>query len=620
MTKKASKLKQSRSPSFPENSVEDLNPISEPRSDQQQFGDNRGAYADLFSDINTQNLNPYETTVYKRLRNHKKRLTRIEANMERMSSDPSKKDTMQMEQLVAIERKQEHIAVMMELRNLLKSMKEQRVKSTAACPIQGHIPEELKKDTAVKLMDNPTLNQCILLIRIFSASSRLKKVDAKTSLVLDNLCIHLAIIAKEASQSDSQGAQRMLQDIIYKLGNGSEDPVDWDNSITYLDVIKEVDRMSVEKDERLSSETKVQLPTKGLSPDIESAGQGLSSAQVFDWSPDNDVAAISLVKGDEVPYTSLQSSIQETHSITMSPLAYDTVGLIPDMGIRVSIQAEPAVTVQHLAYSLYNMSDTQHLEPVSQLDSYQQEIILKVQTPQPFSIVPDTRICNSPLMTEQVDLHTANRNGNNNSVFVQHKLSARELADEDFQSKKRIDYPILGFRPEDQRITPALHSLKGQSPNQYISQVDNHQEKALYEDRCSNSSAIPSSGQSSQSSAQATQQYQLYQIQGHSQHGRNRGAEVVSEHIELSHEHILLSNPQQPSFPMIVNASPMLHSGQYQHGHLSPTATHIHAQIRTSPQALPSQSQSLSRVHVQPYLHQQYYQYAHYYHPGYSMG
>ncbi|KAG0078153.1 hypothetical protein BGZ90_005831 [Linnemannia elongata] len=215
-------------------------PTKKPQSKSKSaFGTKQPSTAGSTSETETGGLNPVETT---------------EATL---NEDPSKKDTLEPDQLVALEKKPEVSAPLKELEDLFKAMTvlQANDKLEHKRQIEEHLNDiERAKETAAKETQEYATLALIQVIRLFYALKQLD--DAKEYLtfplsqslkVLEKFRSRLFEVAQAAELSDGDDcahSRKELYTIARKLAEKSTDNVTEKGDITYKHIYDELDHLT----------------------------------------------------------------------------------------------------------------------------------------------------------------------------------------------------------------------------------------------------------------------------------------------------------------------------------------------------------------------------------------
>ncbi|KAG0062354.1 hypothetical protein BGZ89_010732 [Linnemannia elongata] len=233
-------------------------PTQKPQSKSKSaFGTKQPSTAGSTSETETGGLNPYMNLVFRRMRRLKKRVTRVETTEATLNEDPSKKDTLEPDQLAALEKKPEVSAPLKELEDLFKAMTvlQANDKLEHKRQIEEHLNdiERAKETTAKETQEYATL-ALIQVIRLFYALKQLD--DAKEYLtfplsrslkVLEKFRSRLFEVAQAAELSDGDDcahSRKELYTIVRKLAEKSTDNVAEEGDITYKHIYNELDHLT----------------------------------------------------------------------------------------------------------------------------------------------------------------------------------------------------------------------------------------------------------------------------------------------------------------------------------------------------------------------------------------
>ncbi|KAF9546493.1 hypothetical protein EC957_009707 [Mortierella hygrophila] len=188
--------------------------------------------------------NPYLRLVFRRMRRLKKRVTRVETTEAALNKDPSKKATLEPDQLAALEKKLEMSAPLKELEDLFKAM-----------TVLQHLRDiERSKETATRETQESATLAFIQVIRLFYALKQLD--DAKEYLtlplsnslkVLEKFRSCLFEVAQAAELSDGDDcihSRKELYSMVRKLAEKSTDNVAEESDITYKCIYDEIDHLT----------------------------------------------------------------------------------------------------------------------------------------------------------------------------------------------------------------------------------------------------------------------------------------------------------------------------------------------------------------------------------------
>ncbi|KAG9070542.1 hypothetical protein KI688_008080 [Linnemannia hyalina] len=201
--------------------------------------------------------NPYLSLVFRRMRRLKKRVTRVETTEAALNEDPSKKATLEPDQLAALEKKLEMSASLKELEDLSKAMTvlQANDKLERNTQIDKHLRDiERSKETVTRETQESATSAFIQVIRLFYALKQLD--DAKEYLtlplsnslkVLEKFRSRLFEVAQAAELSDGDDcihSRKELYSMVRKLAEKSTDNVAEDGDITYKCIYDEIDHLT----------------------------------------------------------------------------------------------------------------------------------------------------------------------------------------------------------------------------------------------------------------------------------------------------------------------------------------------------------------------------------------
>ncbi|KAF9080830.1 hypothetical protein BGX23_001621 [Mortierella sp. AD031] len=196
-------------------------------------------------------LNPYLLLIFKRIRRLKKKITRVKSTEATLSSDPSMKDKMEPDQLVALEKKLETSAPLKELEELFKAMSVQQAsdKQEQKKQLEAYQQDiQRAQETASKAAQDSATTAFIQLIRLFYAVEQLEGAADLTFPqthcleALDKLRIRLFEVAQAAALSDDEVNPRQeLYSMVHKLGDKSTESVAEGGDITYKNIFDKLD-------------------------------------------------------------------------------------------------------------------------------------------------------------------------------------------------------------------------------------------------------------------------------------------------------------------------------------------------------------------------------------------
>ncbi|KAK3805697.1 MAG: hypothetical protein JOS17DRAFT_847841 [Linnemannia elongata] len=218
---------------------------------------NQPSTAGSTSETNAGSLNPYLDLVFRRMRRLKKRVTRVETTEAALNEDPSKKATLEPDQLAALEKKLEMSAPLKELEDLFKAMTLLQTSDNLQhkTQIEVHLHDvERARETATKETQESATLAFIQVIRLFYALKQLDDVKEYLTLplfnslkVLEKFRSRLFEVAQAAELSDGDDctySRKELYSMVRKLSEKSTDNVAEASDITYKHVYGELDHLT----------------------------------------------------------------------------------------------------------------------------------------------------------------------------------------------------------------------------------------------------------------------------------------------------------------------------------------------------------------------------------------
>ncbi|KAG0289745.1 hypothetical protein BGZ96_006723 [Linnemannia gamsii] len=239
------------------------------------------------------------------MRRLRKRVTRVESTEAALAEDPSQKDKLEPDQLVALEKKVEMSAPLKELEDLFKAMTilQASDKLEHKKRIEGHLHDIQKSmETATEEAQDSATSAFIQVIRLFYALKQLDDARQYLTLplsnslkVLENFRFRLFEVAQEAELSDGDDctlSRQELYSMVHKLAEKSTDNVVEESDITYKHIFDELDHLTFPS-------TDLELRDTHFVSDDHQVEDPSSTAKVHTGKEDNldRVSVCSLMSG-----------------------------------------------------------------------------------------------------------------------------------------------------------------------------------------------------------------------------------------------------------------------------------------------------------------------------------
>ncbi|KAF9143583.1 hypothetical protein BG015_000376 [Linnemannia schmuckeri] len=334
------------------------------------------------SDTDAGSLNPYLNLVFRRMRRLKKRVTRVESTEAALTNDPSKKDTLEPGQLMALEKKLEMSAPLKELEGLFKAMTILQASDNLEHKkqIEEHSHDiEIVQETATKETQESAISAFIQVIRLFYALKQLD--DAKEYLTmpllsslkaLEKFRTRLFEVAQRAELSDGDDcahSREELYSMVHKLTEKCADNVSEEGDITYKHIYDELDHLTYPSADlqlrdtpRVSDDRQVDDPSSIVKAHarVEDDGDGTSvrslmseptltaaqksCATVENWF--NKISPSNLLWSESPPKTTLGSEPKAiTHSVNPKQAESTPVAQV-SLGREVASQTDPVASIE----------------------------------------------------------------------------------------------------------------------------------------------------------------------------------------------------------------------------------------------------------------------------------
>ncbi|KAI1320256.1 hypothetical protein EDD11_001471 [Mortierella claussenii] len=567
-------------------------------------------------------LNIYEQLVYKRLRKLNKRLTRAEQAETNLKFNPLSKSSMPQEQLKLVESKSEIIVVIKELTDLSIAMKEQRIQVSSDENIRNapesecHSKLEASKDKKLHIAEVP-IELYIQLIRLFYASKGLASVEgpqyAKCKAILDSFST-LGFETTGRANMNEDPEQTNLQVFVGKLVQGGDDPVCSESPVTYKAIQEEVVHLAVSVEdgsEDASSPYRVEVPSRPAASD----------ANEFNWTSGVTYAESSITVEppvqDQSPIAMLAKAVENLPRSTLRPQGQSHTLLAP--------------TASNVSYphTLQVLVETGHVfayDPVHPLESH--PVVIPICQPLSQSpprgaavLVPEECLTTMAPVTVQQHPLQVHQLLSRAPPCVPNQIGCTHLPQvipSDLSEVSKALSPL--YLSSGAELNSMKHQMELRETSN-ASCLDQPQPRLQDEGHATCSSIHPSN-QYGQSKEQPN-----YQLENHRRdRGRKQSGELSKDELgERAKDETTIKGqgrecyamqpdePRMTSQPLLPHQRLGSHPVAQGHSH-GPSQFPAQSPLQLQPQLpLPGSS----RLHVQPYIHQQYYQYPHYYYPGY---